>query len=227
MYRTVIIDDEPAIVQLHQSFLQRDPRFQLAQSFHNGSDGLEYLLRHNVDLVILDNYMPRLSGLELLRNLRSSGVTVDVILVTAANDSKTVDSLLKLGVTDYLVKPFTARRFQQALDNFCRQRETISHRSNVSQAELDRLLTGGAGSDASPPKGLQPQTLALIRRCLEEGPPEGCTSEYLAKQSALSTVTVRRYLRYLADMGAAVSETIYGTGGRPSQRYRIPDSRGK
>ena len=226
MYRTVIIDDEPAIVRLHQSFLQQDPRFQLDRSFHSGSEGLDYLLRRNVDLVILDNYMPRLSGLELLRNLRSAGVTTDVILVTAANDSKTVDSLLKLGVTDYLVKPFTARRFQQALDTFCRQREAISARSSVSQEELDRLLSGG-GKDTSPPKGLQPQTLALIRRCLEEGPPEGCTSEYIAEKSALSTVTVRRYLRHLTDIGTAVSETIYGTGGRPSHRYRLPAPRGK
>ena len=227
MYRTVIVEDDPLIAAINQTFLARDPRFTLAAAFHSGEEALPWLLRHPAELLILDVYMPRMTGLELLRELRAEEVTIDVVMVTAANDNRTVDALLKLGVTDYLVKPFTARRFQQALDNFCRQRETISHRSSVSQAELDRLLTGGAGSDASPPKGLQPQTLALIRRCLEEGPPEGCTSEYLAKQSALSTVTVRRYLRYLADMGAAVSETIYGTGGRPSQRYRIPDSRGK
>ena len=225
MYRTVIIDDEPTIVQLHQSFLQRDPRFQLDRCFHSGSEGLAYLLRRNVDLLILDNYMPRLSGLELLRSLRSAGVTTDVILVTAANETRTVDSLLKLGVTDYLVKPFTARRFQQALDTFCRQREAISARASVSQDELDKLLSGSGGTDAAPPKGLQPQTLALVRRCLEEGPPEGCTSEYIAEKSALSTVTVRRYLRHLTDMGTVVCETIYGTGGRPSHRYRISGRR--
>ena len=50
--------------------------------------------------------MPRMTGLELLRELRSFGITSDVVMVTAANDSKTVDALLKLGVADYLVKPF-------------------------------------------------------------------------------------------------------------------------
>lgn len=61
-------------------------------------------------------------------------------MVTAANDSKTVDALLKLGVADYLVKPFTARRFQQALDKFCRQRSAIDTHS--------QRQPGGAGRPA-------------------------------------------------------------------------------
>ncbi len=76
-------------------------------------------------------------------------------MVTAANDSKTVDALLKLGVADYLVKPFTARRFQQALDKFCRQRSAIDTHSSVSQEELDALLSGSS-SPEDVPKGSSP-----------------------------------------------------------------------
>ncbi len=82
-------------------------------------------------------------------------------MVTAANDSKTVDALLKLGVADYLVKPFTARRFQQALDKFCRQRSAIATHSSVSQEELDALFSGSSGPE-DVPKGLQSRTLERI-----------------------------------------------------------------
>ena len=51
--------------------------------------------------------MPLLTGFELLRTLRSRQIPVDAIMVTAANDPETVDALLKMGVVDYLVKPFT------------------------------------------------------------------------------------------------------------------------
>jgi len=106
-YQAVIVEDDPMIASIDQNFLERDPRFRLAASFRSGQDALPWLLRHPADLLILDVYMPRMTGLELLRELRSFGVTSGVVMVTAANDSKTVDALLKLGVADYLVKPFT------------------------------------------------------------------------------------------------------------------------
>lgn len=107
-YQAVIVEDDPMIASIDQNFLERDPRFRLAASFRSGQDALPWLLRHPADLLILDVYMPRMTGLELLRELRSFGITSDAVMVTAANDSKTVDALLKLGVADYLVKPFTA-----------------------------------------------------------------------------------------------------------------------
>ena len=188
-YQAVIVEDDPMIASIDQNFLERDPRFRLAASFRSGQDALPWLLRHPADLLILDVYMPRMTGLELLRELRSFGITSDAVMVTAANDSKTVDALLKLGVADYLVKPFTARRFQQALDKFCRQRSAIATHSSVSQEELDALLSGSS-SPEDVPKGLQSRTLERIRTHLAQAPEEGCTCESLAAQAGLSSVTV-------------------------------------
>ena len=211
------------IASINQTFLSRDPRFSLAAVFHSGQEALEWLRKRPVELLILDVYMPRMSGLELLRELRAEEITLDVIMVTAANDSKTVDALLKLGVADYLVKPFTARRFQQALDTFCRQREAISAHTSVSQEDLDAMLSSGR-SAAPVPKGLQLRTLARVRECLAQAPREGCTCEALSEQVGLSSVTVRRYLTYLVGRGEAVSRINYDTGGRPSLLYRLSQS---
>ena len=216
MYLTVIVEDDPIIASIDQTFLARDGRFQLARSFFSGRDALDWLLHNPADLLILDVYMPRMSGLELLRELRTGGVTVDTIMITAANDSKTVDALLKLGVVDYLVKPFAAQRFQQALDTFCQHREAITAHDVVSQEALDSLLSGAAPT----PKGLHPQTLARIRLLLSRVSGADCSSEELAGQAGLSSVTVRRYLAYLISRGEAASSINYDTGGRPSLLYR-------
>ena len=221
MYHTVIVEDDPIIASINQSFLERDSRFCLARSFRSGREALAWLLRNPADLLILDVYMPRLSGTELLRELRAADITVDTIMVTAANDSRTVDALLKLGVVDYLVKPFTAQRFQQALNTFCQHRETITAHRVVSQEALDALLA----APASIPKGLQAQTLARIRAQLAHAPESGCSCEALAEQTGLSSVTVRRYLTYLVARSEAVSTMNYDTGGRPSLLYRLSPER--
>lgn len=220
MYQTVIVEDDPTISLLHRTFLARDNRFALAHAFSNGHEALEWLLHHTADLIILDVYMPRMTGLELLRTLRMEGIGIDVIMVTATNDSKTVDALLKLGVTDYLVKPFAASRFQQALDTFCQHREAVSH-DNVSQQELDALFPSAAPA-VSIPKGLQTRTLDRIRACLRQIPQAGATCETIADCSGFSTVTVRRYLTYLVSQGEAVTQVNYDTGGRPCMLYRLP-----
>ena len=220
MYQTVIVEDDPTISLLHRTFLARDNRFALAHAFSNGHEALEWLLHHTADLIILDVYMPRMTGLELLRTLRMEGIGIDVIMVTAANDSKTVDALLKLGVTDYLVNPFAASRFQQALDTFCQHREAVSH-DNVSQQELDALFPSAAPA-VSIPKGLQTRTLDRIRACLRQISQAGATCETIADCSGFSTVTVRRYLTYLVSQGEAVTQVNYDTGGRPCMLYRLP-----
>lgn len=221
MYQTVIVEDDPTISMLHRTFLARDHRFSLARAFPNGESALDWLLQHPADLVILDVFMPKMTGLELLRALRSAGIGIDVIMVTAANDSKTVDALLKLGVTDYLVKPFAASRFQQALDTFCQHREAVLSHESVSQQELDALFPHSSPStSAAPiPKGLQTRTLERIRACLAEMTSPGATCETIADYSGFSTVTVRRYLTYLVEQGEAVSLVNYDTGGRPCMLY--------
>ena len=124
------------------------------------------------------------------------------------------------------MKPFTARRFQQALDTFCRQREAISAHTSVSQEDLDAMLSSGR-SAAPVPKGLQLRTLARVRECLAPGAQGGLqTCEALSEQVGLSSVTVRRYLTYLVGRGEAVSRINYDTGGRPSLLYRLSQTEG-
>ena len=137
MYRVVIVEDDPMVSLINRTYVERDPRFQVVQTFQDGRAALDWLEQNPVDLAVLDVYMPLFTGVELLRELRRRGVDVDAVMVTAANDRQTVDALLKMGVVDYLVKPFTAERFQRALETFCRHRAAVAEAS-VEQSALDR-----------------------------------------------------------------------------------------
>ena len=208
------------IAMLNRRALEQDGRFVAAREFGDGRSALRWLLEHPADLVLLDVYMPAFTGLELLQELRAQGVGADVIMVTAANDRGTLDQLLKLGVVDYLVKPFTRQRFQQALDTFCAHRQALAAGGSVSQSEIDRLLHTTPASAGQVPKGLQERTLELVRACLSGAPGQGRTSEEIAGRVGLSAVTVRRYLHYMTEGGEAESSVNYDTGGRPCILYR-------
>jgi response regulator of citrate/malate metabolism len=221
MYRVVIVEDDPMVSLLNRTYVERDARFRVVQTFQDGRAALNWLEQNPVDLVVLDVYMPLFTGVELLRELRRQRIDVDAIMVTAANDRPTVDALLKMGVVDYLMKPFTVERFQQALDTFCRHRKALTGES-VEQNALDKLFSPAGPGEGQLPKGLQENTLEKVRDCLHSAPAQGMPSEAISRQTGLSVVTVRRYVNYLVERGEVSSTVNYDTGGRPCRLYRIP-----
>lgn len=229
MYRTVIIEDDPVITQLNRRYVEKDSRFTVVQTFSAAHPALFWLRNNLVDLIILDMYMPQMSGLELLRILRAEGVNADVIMVTSADDAATIESFIRLGVTDYLIKPFGYERFQLALKNFCDHWDTIhqdpNHPHKFTQNQLDNVLLHLTASSPPPapggmPKGLQSQTLTLLQDYLKENP-QGHTCDDIASHVGLSVVTVRRYMNYLAEQHLVDSDMDYNTGGRPCIVYKL------
>ena len=75
----------------------------------NGLLGLQSIIRIIPDLIILDITMPVMDGIEMLRKLRSSprGKDMKVLMLTAESSKENIVEIAKLGVTNYIVKPFT------------------------------------------------------------------------------------------------------------------------
>ena len=220
MYTVVIVEDDPMITELNRRYAEKDGRFTVTQTFSQPRRALDWLRHNPADLVILDFYMPQMNGLEFLQAVRAAGIAANVIMITAANDAATVEALTRLGIVDYLVKPFAYERFCRALDNFCRRRAAVSSSGSLDQDALDSLL-----HDAPPaalPKGIQPPTLSRIAACLQ-GAGRPLTGEEIAAAAGLSAVTVRRYMAYLVEQRQAAGEMDYSTGGRPCLVYHLTD----
>lgn len=150
----------------------------------------------------------------------NAGLTPSVIMVTSANDTDIVRSLLNRGITDYLVKPFEYTRFKTALDRFTETKKYLEHsHGGLGQHDIDRLFSvNDQRADAKPSlaKGLNETTLAMIREYLQNNRNGFFTSEQIAEQIHLSRITIRRYMNYMVDTGEIISTIDYKTGGRPS-----------
>jgi two-component system alkaline phosphatase synthesis response regulator PhoP len=72
----------------------------------NGEEGLEIALAERPDLILLDLMMPRLPGLEFLRELQKKGVSIPTIVLTAYGSEQEILTAFHLGAKDFLLKPF-------------------------------------------------------------------------------------------------------------------------
>ena len=222
MYKVLIVEDDPMVAMINEQFVSRHKDFVVAHKCNDGKSALEYLDENEVDLIILDVYMPYMDGFETLRQIRKKQISVDVIMVTAANEREQLKEGLHLGVVDYLVKPFTFERFKVALDKFIAQVEALKDLDKVNQKNIDFLIDKSRKTtNELYPKGIQEKTLQTIMEHLKENKNKWLTGDEIAEKIGLTGVTVRRYMTHLAETGMIIADMNYETGGRPCMRYRI------
>ena len=222
MYKVLIVEDDPMVAMINEQYISKHKDFCVAQKCSNGSSALEYLENNEVDLIVLDVFMPYMDGFETLREIRKKQIPADVIMVTAANERDSLKEALHLGVVDYLVKPFTFERFRMALDKFIAQTDALKDLERVNQNSIDFLIDKSRKkNDELHPKGIQEKTLKLITEHLEKNRNVWLTGDEIAEKIGLTGVTVRRYMTHLTDIGTVMAEMNYETGGRPCMLYKL------
>lgn len=222
MYDVLIVEDDPMVAMINEQYIKKNKNFNIVGKCKDGSSALAFLKLNHADLMILDVYMPKMDGFETLRQIRNQKITVDAIMVTAANDRESLEEALHLGIVDYLVKPFTYERFQIALEKFIAQNHALQDIDTLNQSSIDHIIDNTRKkSESVYPKGIQEKTMLLIVDYLKENSGKWLTGDEIAVISGLTSVTVRRYLNYLVEIGKVFSEMNYETGGRPCMKYRI------
>ena len=210
------------VSMINEQYVNRNKAFHVVEKCKNGKSALEYLENNDVDLIVLDVYMPLMDGFETLRQIRKNKKSVDIIMVTAANDRASLEEALHLGVVDYLVKPFTYDRFRIALDKYISQIDALKDIDTLNQKNIDFIIANAhKKSDELYPKGIQEKTLQTILDEMKKNPLKWMTGDELSERIGLTGVTVRRYLNFLTEKGILASEIDYETGGRPCMKYKI------
>ncbi|MDO5411148.1 MAG: response regulator [Lachnospiraceae bacterium] len=229
MIHIIITEDDPMVMAINRKILEKHPRVRIEKTFSNGKETLEYLKEQPVDLLFLDIYMPGMTGLEVLTEIRKLNLEVDVIMITAANDLPSISQAIRLGIIDYLVKPFDINRLQAALEKYLTTHDTLKKsagKDTCCQRDIDRLI--GLQSPKAPAhaqtisaeldKGLHPKTLERVIAFLRQAS-EPVTSSQIGEQIGISRITVRKYLNYLEGQNKIDSQVDYDTGGRPRILY--------
>lgn len=140
--KILIVEDERDIAQVMASAM-RDSGYQTVVA-HDGAEGLNLALGERPDLVLLDMRLPKMSGMEILSSLHERRANVPVVVVTAWRSEELVIEALRLGVKDYINKPFSLKELLEVVeralteDRLRRERDALTEQLLTSNQELER-----------------------------------------------------------------------------------------
>lgn len=227
MIRVLIVEDDPMVAELNRKYLNQLQGFQLIATAANAEEAHHWLDRAAIDLVLLDVYMPGKNGLQWLKELRNREQDLDVILITAASEKEQIQQSLRLGVVDYLVKPFEFNRFQEALLHYQKNTFVLQDKQKVNQGELDQIFRKNEDQKEKNiplPKGLTKNTLEHIIEVIKKKEGAAFSTDDIAQETGISRVSVRKYLKFLTSEEILEETLIYGVG-RPVYQYYINESK--
>lgn len=118
--RILLIEDSPDLAEAIVARLQREGHGVVWTA--DGDEGAEFAAHEPVDLVVLDINLPGRDGFSILREMRRSGTTMPVLVITARAEIDDKVSVLDLGADDYLVKPFDLRELEARIRVLLRRR---------------------------------------------------------------------------------------------------------
>ena len=142
MINVLIIDDDAMVAELNRRYVAQIPGFQCCGTASTLEKAKEIIFNSDtpIDLILLDIYMQKENGLDLLPVLHNARCKSDVIVISSAADAATIKDSLHYGVVDYLIKPFQASRFEEALTGWRQKKMALEKHQYYDQAELDQLI---------------------------------------------------------------------------------------
>lgn len=229
--QVLLIEDDPMVQEVNKQFIERLHQFQVIDTASNGLEGLEKINILHPDLVILDIFMPSLNGIDTLYEIRKEQMDVDVIIISAANDQKTIRKMMQNGAFDYLIKPFKFERLKHTLEQYYEFRIEVQPNERISQSQLDRVMFPNNSTSVTPkifhkeevPKGLNISTLEQVMHFMSKQTATQ-SAEEVADGIGIARVTARRYLDFLNDKGFLRLDIQYGSIGRPINKYSVIQS---
>ncbi|HVM70647.1 MAG TPA: response regulator [Anaerolineales bacterium] len=180
----LVVDDSYEMRNLLDKYILSPLGYKVITS-SNGKSGLESVVSGKPDLILLDMNMPKMTGLEMLAALRQTDCNCPVIFITSYGSENIAVEAFRLGVRDYLNKPFTADEVRLAVDRALNEsrlaQERMELNRNLITAETVRstviTLSHYLNNNIMAISGV----LTLLSETLEQKEPDEEISEILQK----------------------------------------------
>ncbi|ARJ39702.1 transcriptional regulator [Sporosarcina ureae] len=224
--QVIIVEDDFRVAEINRQLIEQITGYKVVTETRTASETIAFLRQAEAlpNLILLDVYIPDSPGLDLFWHLRREFPTIDIMLLTAAKETKIVEEALHGGVLDYLIKPVEPVRFAETFRRYRSRKVLLSSKNELSQEDLDRVLFGTEmRQDPTSnvlPKGIDRLTLERIENVLLQSPAEGITAVQVGEAAGVSRSTARRYLEYLVSVEIVGAQLHYGDVGRPERTYR-------
>ena len=140
MLKVAIAEDDFRVAQIQEEFLLKIKGVTVIGKALNAKETIELLQKEEIDLLLLDNYLPDGIGTDLLPQIHADFPSVDVIMVTAANENHMLEKAIRNGVSNYLIKPVTLEKFVRTIEDYKRKKQLLHSNNEVNQALIDNFF---------------------------------------------------------------------------------------
>jgi two-component system NtrC family sensor kinase len=209
----LVVDDSPEMVDFLREYVLT-PQGYRAISATDGQTGLDMAVSQEPDLIMLDMSMPRMTGMEMLTALRQTNCQAPVIFMTLHGSESIAVEAFRLGVRDYLSKPFTAEEAQQTVDRalqekrLAREKEKLTH--NLIAAETARQTVVTLSHYVNNYLMTLDGSLTLLQETLQQGLPDHATLAGIIENSLASVAQIAAVIRVLRQITDVKRTTYYG-----------------
>ena len=141
MYKVYLLDDEPFILEgLRYIVDWQDYGFEIVGYSNNGEYGLKEILSMDIDLVITDIMMPKMTGLELIENLIKSNYQTNFIVLSAFQEFEYAKKAISMGAQNYILKPIDIEELEKSLINIKNKLKEKENRNKDKEVVNNSLL---------------------------------------------------------------------------------------
>lgn len=221
MKKVIIVEDDPMVALINKRYVEMIQGFKVIKTVSTKEDLIRILNEEDIDLILMDVYLPNDNGINILKSIRELGFVTEVIMMTAADSSDDIRKAFAYGAIDYLIKPFEFERFKEAIDKYIKKIQLLGA-EKIAQIDLDKLYVKEEIVQSNTehlPKGINKKTLNKIYEVIENDKREYWTIRQISEKTGVSNVTIKKYVDYLESIDKAIVTIDYGNIGRPEYKY--------
>ena len=201
--KILIIDDDKQILYAMSAICQYQNWIPITAC--NVEEGIKKYKDKKPDIILIDYHLPVISGIEGVKKLRKIDKDIPIIVLTVEEDQKVADKFIKVGASDFALKPIKA--------------PDIISRINV-HIRLKKSIEDSIRGFDDYTKGISQETLEIIQRYMDEED-NYYSINNIAKATGLAYQTVHRYLQHMENEEIVEVSYKYGKVGRPQKRYKL------
>jgi len=218
--RILVVDDHTLFRRGLIALLSREPQFQNVGDAADAGEALRRAQELQPDLILLDNHLPGVNGVDALPALREVAPAARIIMLTVSEDEQDLAAALKAGASGYLLKTIEGDALADAIRRVMRGESVVAHEMTGKLIAAYRGASAPLALPAAPPVAasplsqLSPRELDILR-----GIAGGASNKEIARDLGIAEATVKIHVQHVlrkldvsSRVNAAVIAAAHGLG---------------
>jgi len=192
--RILVVDDHTLFRRGLIALLSRDPQFQTVGDAADAGEALRRAQELQPDLILLDNHLPGVNGVDVLPALREAAPATRVVMLTVSEDERDLVAALDAGASGYLLKTIEGDALAQAI------RRVMQGESSVAPEMTGKLIAAYRGHAAPPAARVAASPLAQLsprEREILHGIACGASNKEIARDLGIAETTVKIHVQHV------------------------------